>query len=251
MGHKKLVGPESISVSNHGTLYTGLINGQIIRIDQNDSIHKVIQIGDQINEAICNDYGTEIHSHPECGRPLGLRLNNDSTELYVADSYYGLLKVDLLKGTKQLIFSSNDSRLGSDHMKLFFQNLYFPNGLQLTPEKDALLINENTMARIIKYYLTGSKKGKREIFVDLPGFGDTIRLTDKNTLLVPIAATRVPILELTGKYPIIRHLLGYVLKMRQLFRALPKYGLLIESDMNGNVIKSYILKLRVIKKNEN
>ena len=105
-----------------------------------------------------------------------------------------------LKGTKEIIFGSNDSRLGSAHLKfvndldldgdvvyfidssferevneaieehfealprgrlfsydmkadkleLLLENLYFPNGLQLTPEKDALLINENSMARIIK-----------------------------------------------------------------------------------------------------
>ena len=38
------------------------------------------------------------------------------------------------------------------HNRLEFlrDNLYFPNGLQLTPYKDALLINENTMSRIIK-----------------------------------------------------------------------------------------------------
>ena len=113
----------------------------------------------------------------------------------------------------------------------------------------------------------GASKGNREIFLDLPGFGDTIRLTEMKTLLVPIAATRVPILEFTGKYPIIRHLLGYVcclfhyfflfycsyksyiifvihclnakiLNMRQVFQSIPKYGLLLEYDMNGKLLKS-------------
>jgi hypothetical protein len=65
-----------------------------------------------------------------------------------------------------------------------------------------------------RYYLTGEKKGSREVFIELPGFGDTIRLTDKKTLMVPLAAARASkftsLLDLTGKYPFIRHLLGYV-----------------------------------------
>jgi sugar lactone lactonase YvrE len=143
--------------------------------------------------------------------------------LYVADAYYGLFKIDILKGiytnfsisiyriiyfrfhkgTKTLILSSNDKRFGtaklklvddldldgdviyfldssyerdysefleehiealprgrlfrynqtSDELEFLIENLYFPNGLQLTPNKDAILINENTMARIIKYLL--------------------------------------------------------------------------------------------------
>jgi len=61
------------------------------------------------------------------------------------------------------------------------------------------------------------KKGSREVFIELPGFGDTIRLTDKKTLMVPLAATRASkftsLLDLTGKYPFIRHFLGYVCKI--------------------------------------
>ena len=52
------------------------------------------------------------------------------------------------------------------------------------------------------------------MFIELPGFGDTIRLSDKQTLMVPIAATRASkftsLLDLTGKFPFIRHLFGYV-----------------------------------------
>jgi hypothetical protein len=62
--------------------------------------------------------------------------------------------------------------------------------------------------------LTGAKKGSREVFVELPGFGDTIRLSDKQTLMVPIAAARASkftsLLDLTGNFPFIRHLFGYV-----------------------------------------
>ncbi len=48
-------GPETIEFSKNGTMYTGLMNGQIVRIDLNDeSIHTVAQFGSQTNETICS-----------------------------------------------------------------------------------------------------------------------------------------------------------------------------------------------------
>lgn len=37
-------------------------------------------------------------SNQKCGRPLGLRLKKNTPFLYVADAYYGIVKVDLSKG---------------------------------------------------------------------------------------------------------------------------------------------------------
>ncbi len=100
-------------------------------------------------------------------------------------------------------------------LDLLLDNLYFPNGLQLTPDKQAILINENSMARILKFHLKGEKKGKKEVFIDLPGFGDTIRLTDHNTLMAPTVAVRCgkfpSILDMFGKYPLIRTIFGFVI----------------------------------------
>ena len=34
---------------------------------------------------------------PPCGRPFGLRMKPKTNELYVADSFYGIVKVDVEK----------------------------------------------------------------------------------------------------------------------------------------------------------
>ena len=51
----------------------------------------------------------------------------------------------------------------------------------------------------------------------MPGFGDTIRLTDHNTLLVPFASARNAIhssvLDMIGEYPFIRWLVTAVSKI--------------------------------------
>lgn len=202
IGHKKLRGPETIIFSENGLMYTGLMNGQIVRVDPiADTIHKIVTIGTETNETICNDYGPHLHSHSSCGCPLGLRFHpNNPDILYVADAYYGIVKVDVVKGTKQTVIGSKDSRFGSlpmkfcddldidgdviyfvdssyeydtnnaledfyeghahgrlfsynektDKLDLIAGNLYFPNGMQLMPSKNEILVNEVTMSRIIK-----------------------------------------------------------------------------------------------------
>ena len=65
-----------------------------------------------------------------------------------------------------------------------------------------------------RFHLTGDKKGTTELFVNLPGFGDTIRLTDRQTLLAPLAIPRLSILtsilDLAGKFPSLRNFIGSV-----------------------------------------
>ena len=61
--------------------------------------------------------------------------------------------------------------------------------------------------------MKGEKKDKREIFVDLPGYGDNIRLTERQTYLIAIPSIRhkSSILDMFGTYPLIRTFFGYVL----------------------------------------
>jgi len=55
IGHGKLQGPETIVFSQNGTMYTGLMNGQIVRVDTiSNTVHKIAQFGYQTNENICS-----------------------------------------------------------------------------------------------------------------------------------------------------------------------------------------------------
>jgi sugar lactone lactonase YvrE len=200
---RKLTGAESLALDINGRIYTGLLNGQIVKLEifnsQISKIEKLAQIGPETNESLCNDFGSDqSNSHAACGRPMGVRLRGDY--LYIADAYHGLFKLNILTGQNNLLLSSRDRRFGSalprfvndldlDNEKVYFidasyerdvneaveehlealprgrlfcydekldklefllENLYFPNGLQLTPGRDAILISENSMSRIIK-----------------------------------------------------------------------------------------------------
>lgn len=288
----KLRGPETIIFIND-TLYTGLLNGQIVRVDEDGNVHKVVQGGDEENIKLCNDFGNDIKSHRECGRPLGLRYKSPNW-LYFIDAYHGLFKIDLFQNEKIQILSANDELFkneplvfGNDldiddydniyftdsstirevneavelhvearpdgrvfrfnertkELELLIKNLVFPNGIQLNPEKNSLVIAEHGMARLIEYFLSGLKKGQYKTLVNLPGFPDNIRISNHNTLFVGFAASRHPskpvLLELLGEYPLIRNILGAIFNLRLLSFKLPKYALAAEYEFSGNLLNSW------------
>lgn len=91
-----------------------------------------------------------------------------------------------------------------ENFKVIFE-LLFKYCLKITE------INNNFK---IRHYLKGKKKGSTEVFANLPGLGDTIRLTSNNTILAPISMIRqlgkLSIFDLFSQYPTIRNILGSV-----------------------------------------
>lgn len=79
-------------------------------------------------------------------------LDIDGDVIYLVDSSY---ERDINEAVEEHMEALPRGRLFSynektDKLDILLDNLYFPNGLQLFPSKDAILINENSMARIIK-----------------------------------------------------------------------------------------------------
>ena len=84
----KIKGPESFAARD-GYLYTGLMNGMIVRIDPEDlSIESVARIGREACQ--------EQHQEQKCGRPLGLAFTR-AGKLLVCDAVFGFYKLDLEK----------------------------------------------------------------------------------------------------------------------------------------------------------
>ncbi|KAL3533584.1 hypothetical protein ACH5RR_007105 [Cinchona calisaya] len=87
------VGPETLAFDrNGGGPYTGVSDGRIIKWQANESRW--------INFAVTTPhrYGCEgpldhTSTEPKCGRPLGLSFNHNTSDLYIADAYMGLLVV--------------------------------------------------------------------------------------------------------------------------------------------------------------
>ncbi|KAF5397536.1 Adipocyte plasma membrane-associated protein, partial [Paragonimus heterotremus] len=104
-------GPESLVYWN-GSIYTGVAEGKLLKVDDS-GLTEFARFG----KPDCDSPAT-------CGRPLGMRLSNDSRNLVVVDAYLGLFSVSLANGLVTKIFPLDNSIF-----PVFFDDFDFlPNG---------------------------------------------------------------------------------------------------------------------------
>lgn len=100
----QILGPESIAIApdNEHLLYTGLADGRLVELNQQNKykLRQVLRFN--TNSKLCpND---RVHNSKECGRFLQLRFKQDQpATLYAIEASTGLYKVDINKGTKTLV----------------------------------------------------------------------------------------------------------------------------------------------------
>lgn len=193
-------GPEDVVADGDGRLWTGLVDGRIVRISPDGGEQSVVA-----------NTG---------GRPLGLHVARDGRVL-ICDSYRGLLALDPGSGNLDVLVASVDGRplrfcsnvtetadgtiyftesTSDFHFEHFVapileargtgslfrlatdgtvttlvDGLYFANGLTVTADGSALVFAETMGRRLSKYWLTGPQSGTvTPLAVHLPGMPDNI-----------------------------------------------------------------------------
>ena len=191
--------PEDIVVDADGTLWTGLVDGRIVRIDPAGDVSVVGQTS---------------------GRPLGLTVAHDG-RLLICTSPGGLVAMDRTTGETEVLveavnlrplnfcsnvvelpdgtiyFTESTAKFTYAHFKgaiieargdggLFrrdpdgtvttvLENLYFANGVTATLDGSALVFAETQGRRLSKYWLTGPKAGTvTPLAVNLSAMPDNI-----------------------------------------------------------------------------
>ncbi|KAM9313020.1 adipocyte plasma membrane-associated protein-like [Gastrophryne carolinensis] len=128
--------------------------------------------------------------------------------------------------------------------KTLLEDLYMANGLALSPEEDYILIAETSVARILRYWLSGIKAGVKEVFVDnMPGYPDNIRLSTKGTYRVGMSTTRFPgffppFLDAIAPYPALKRFIVKVTPLAAYNGLLRKHGLFLEVSQDGEIVDS-------------
>ena len=80
----------------------------------------------------------------------------------------------------------------SGKLTVVLDNLWFPNGIALSPGEEFILVAETHASRIQKYYLSGAKKGQSEVFIDgLPGIPDNLT-PDEDGLWIALVVSADP-----------------------------------------------------------
>jgi len=276
-------GPESMYFDEKGDLYTGLVDGRIVKLNLKDkTVTTFAYTGNYSKE--CGSFELE----PECGRPLGITYHTEQGVFYVADAYKGLLQVDR-EGKVTTVVSSfegkpvtfiNDVAIASDGMVYFdessrfqrrnffydflegkahgriysynpktkkiallLQGLYFPNGIQLSPDEEFLLISESTKSRITRFYIKGEKKGQKDIFTsNFPAISDNIRYDSHNKVYWVGTGTKraapFSLIDFVAPFPSLRGFLAKTIPISVYLNFMPKYGIIFALNEKGDVVKT-------------
>jgi sugar lactone lactonase YvrE len=192
-------GPEDIVVDPDGMLWTGLVDGRIVRIDPNGPVTVVGQVpGRPLGMAVARDGRLLICASP--GGLLAMDRASGGTEVLVDSVDFRPLTfcsnvVELPDGT--IYFTQSTAKFTFTHFKaaifeargdggLFrrdpdgtvtqvLTNLYFANGLTLTADGSALVFAETQGRRLSKYWLSGPRAGTVTRLAEyLPGMPDNI-----------------------------------------------------------------------------
>jgi sugar lactone lactonase YvrE len=173
------------------------------------------------------------------GRPVGLANDLDIAEdgmVYFSDyRYYPDNVSDFMDGRPLARLLAYDPRARTTRMLV--DGLYAANGVTLGPGDSYVLVNEMTAYRVIRYWLSGSRQGRTDIFIEnLPGYPDNITFNGRDTYWLALFVPRSPLMEFLQTRPILRGILKPVplLLITAAVNA-RGYGFVLGLDLKGNV----------------
>ncbi|KAK4714521.1 hypothetical protein R3W88_020428 [Solanum pinnatisectum] len=210
------IGPESVAFDPNGEgPYIGVADGRILKFQ--GSYWADFAVTSSQRENCTLPFAPEMEHI--CGRPLGIRFDTKTGELYIADAYFGLQVVGPKGGLatplvqklegKPLVFT-NDVDIDDHDDVIYFTDT--STRYQRRQFVDSLLSRDAT-GRLMKYTKSTKKAkilirglafangvalskdrsfvlGTHDTFAELPGFPDNIRINSKGEFWVALQAIR-------------------------------------------------------------
>ncbi|KAJ1378718.1 Strictosidine synthase, conserved region [Sesbania bispinosa] len=184
----QVMGPEDLVYdAARGVVYTGCEDGWIKRVTLNDSVADSV-VENWVNTGgrplgLAFDHNVVLTTHYD-----GVDVAHDGTIYFTDASYKYSVKdsvIDILEGKPNGRFLSYNP--ATNKTTLLAHDLYFPNGVALSPDQQFVLFCETVLMRCMKYYIQGPKKGSIDKFCDLPGMPDTIHYDGQGQYWIGIA----------------------------------------------------------------
>uniref|UniRef100_A0A8C6SSE8 Adipocyte plasma membrane-associated protein n=1 Tax=Neogobius melanostomus TaxID=47308 RepID=A0A8C6SSE8_9GOBI len=225
--------PLGIRVGPNGTLFVADAYLGIFRVDPNTG------------EAVRLVEGGLVVA----GRPIkfinDLDVTRDGRRVYFTSSSSRWQRRDFLH---LIMEATEDGRVmeldtESGEVSVVMDRLRFPNGLQLLPDEESVLVSETTMARIrrrVHLYLSG---GMETFAENLPGFPDNIRRSSGGGLWVAMSAVRpcpgFSMLDFLSQRPWIKKLIFKIFSQDAVLRFVPRYSLVAELQDGGVCVRTF------------
>ncbi|RYR27424.1 hypothetical protein HN51_061044 [Arachis hypogaea] len=197
---KTVHGPESIAFDCHGKgPYVGVSDGRILKWHQQHRSWTQFAVTSATRDKKLCDGLTNTTLEPLCGRPLGLKFNTVTCDLYIADAYFGLVVVGAAGGVaKQLVHSA-------DKVPLKFTNaldintqtgeVYFTDSSSIYQRRSYLpiILTDDSTGRLLKY-----DPRTKQVHVVLNGlaFPNGVALSKDNSFLLLAVSDTFKILKI-------------------------------------------------------
>lgn len=254
--------PEDVAFDKEDRIYTGTDDGYIHRLQPDGSRPEVFTrtYGRPLGLAFDHD-GNLIVGDAEKGllsvavdgkiTPLSnqadgvpFRCTNDldiaaDGTIYFTDASYKYplteLKADLFEHRPNGRLLAFDPK--TNQTRTVVRDLYFANGVAVSPDQSFVLVNETGTYSIKKVWLKGDKQGQAETLIDnLPGFPDGIMSNGGDTFWVAIVNRRNPMLDRLLGRPFLRKV---VMRLPNFLQPnIQRYGFVLALDMNGKVVRN-------------
>jgi sugar lactone lactonase YvrE len=159
--------------------------------------------------------------------------------IYFTDASYKFplaqLKADLLEHQPNGRFLAYDPK--TKQTRVLLNDLYFANGVAVSPDQSFVLVNDTGAYRIRRYWLKGPKAAQADIFIDnLPGFPDGISSNGRDTFWVALVNRRDAALDWLQPHPFLKKM---VLRLPNFLQPnIKRYAFALGLDVNGKVVKN-------------
>lgn len=243
VGDGKLSGPEDIAYDpKSGLIYTGCADGWVKRVSVNESasdssVENWVNTGGRPLGLVVGFHNEVIVADPEKGL---LKVTEDGKVELLTDEAEGV-KFKLTEGVDiardGMIYFTDasykyrlkdfiwDALEGRPHGRLLrfhpvtkqtdvlVRDLYFANGVAVSPDQEFVVFCETLMSRCKKHYISGERKGSVDKFIDgLPGLPDNVRYDGEGHFWIAIASGTTFPWNMARKYPFIRKCLAMMEK---------------------------------------
>ncbi|KAL5754328.1 hypothetical protein ACOSP7_022548 [Xanthoceras sorbifolium] len=267
VGSGVLKAPEDVVYdSESGVVYTGCEDGWVRRVTVIDSAADSV-VEDWVNTggrplglAIANNEiivadaykgllsitgnSTLLLTDEADGRKFKLTDAVDIAEdgmIYFTDASYKYdLKdhiFDVLEGKPHGRFMSFDPKTRTT--RVLVPDIYFANGVAVSPDQTYVVFCETVMRRCKKYYIKGDKSGRVEKFIDdLPGVPDNIHYDGQGLYWIALNTEVTKAWDLALRYPFIRKIIAIVERYVGMPNLL-KNGGVLAVDLEGKPIAHY------------
>ncbi len=253
------VGPEDVAVDAAGRFYGGLADGRIVRFDADGTgPHPFADTGGRPLGLHFDASGNLIVADAMKGL---LAVDPNGAVFVLATEAEGVpfgFTDDLDIGADGTIYFSDASAKFSIHhykndalehrphgrlmayepatqtVRVLLKDLYFANGVAVSPDQSFVLVNETWKYRITRYWLSGARAGTSEPFIEnLPGFPDGVSCNGRDTFWVAMASPRNALLDNLAPYPFLR---GIVARLPAFLQPKPEhYAFVLGLDIRGRV----------------